>query len=79
MAVASDPTVHIFVHTPEDILLQKLRWYRLGGHVSDRQWRDVLGIVRVQGRRLDQSYLSKGAARLKVEDLLELALREGAE
>ena len=48
-------------------------------HVSDRQWRDVLGIVRVQGRRLDQSYLSKGAARLKVEDLLELALREGAE
>ncbi len=32
-------TLH--VHPPEDILLQKLRWYRTGGEVSDRQWRDV--------------------------------------
>lgn len=77
VAVASDPPVQIFVHTPEDILLQKLRWYRLGGHVSDRQWRDVLGIVRVQGRRLDQSYLTTGAARLHIEDLLTRALSEG--
>src|SRR5207244_970961 len=31
----------IYVHPPEDILLQKLRWYRQGGEVSDRQWRDI--------------------------------------
>jgi hypothetical protein len=42
----------LHVHPPEDILLQKLRWYRLGGEVSDRQWRDIAGIVRVQGAAL---------------------------
>jgi hypothetical protein len=67
------------VHPPEDILLQKLRWYRLGGEVSDRQWRDVLGIVRVQGARLDLDYLRTNAPILSVADLLERALREGTE
>jgi len=74
-----DPPARIYVHTPEDILLQKLRWYRMGGEVSDRQWRDVLGIVRVQERRLDRAYLSVGATRLAVEDLLARALREGGD
>jgi len=67
----------LWVHSPEDILLQKLRWFRRGGEVSDRQWRDVLGIVRVQGQRLDHEYLTAGALRLQVRDLLERALEEG--
>ena len=64
----------LHVHPPEDILLQKLRWFRLGGEVSDRQWRDVLAIVRVQGDRLDRVYLRQNAPALAVADLLELAL-----
>jgi hypothetical protein len=67
----------LYVHPPEDILLQKLRWYRRGGEQSDRQWRDVLGIVRVQGTRLDRDYLTENAPVLDVTDLLERALREG--
>lgn len=67
----------LHVHPPEDILLQKLRWYRLGGEVSDRQWRDVAAIVRVQGARLDREYLRDGAGILGVSDLLERALAEG--
>lgn len=70
-------TLH--VHPPEDILLQKLRWYRKGGEASDRQWRDVLGIVRVQGPMLDRSYLTTHAATLGVSDLLERALSSGAQ
>ena len=66
----------LYVHPPEDILLQKLRWYRRGGEVSDRQWRDIAAIVRVQGRRLDRAYLLDGAGILGVSDLLDRALGE---
>lgn len=74
--VAADPDRFLYVYTPEDILLQKLRWYRLGGEVSDRQWRDVLGIIAVQDRALDDAYLRSGADLLAVTDLLDRALRE---
>lgn len=76
-AVAIAPGRQLHVHPPEDILLQKLRWYRHGGEVSDRQWRDILAIVRVQGARLDRTYLDRQAAAIDVVDLLERALREG--
>jgi hypothetical protein len=64
----------LYIHPPEDILLQKLRWYAQAGQLSDRQWRDILGIVRVQGPRLDRRYLDEGARILGVSDLLERAL-----
>jgi hypothetical protein len=66
--------VQLPIHPPEDILLQKLHWFRLGGEVSDRQWRDVVGIVRVQGQRLDLAYLRRQAPVLGVSDLLERVL-----
>ena len=74
--VSADVEHPLYVHTPEDVLLQKLRWYRKGGEVSDRQWRDVIGIVRVQGARLDRSYLTYGAALLGVPDLLDRVLAQ---
>jgi hypothetical protein len=66
----------LYVHPPEDILLQKLHWYRRGGEVSDRQWRDTTSIVRVQARRLDREYLRDSGRVLGVSDLLERALAE---
>ena len=64
------------VHPPEDILLQKLRWYQKGGGTSDRQWRDIQGIIRVQGARLDRAYLREHAPALGIETLLAHALSE---
>ena len=66
----------LYVHPPEDILLQKLRWYRRGGEVSDRQWRDIVAIVRVQGGRLDLEYLRECAGLVGVSDLLDRALAD---
>jgi hypothetical protein len=74
--VSAAPDRFLYVHSPEDILLQKLHWYRLGGHISDRQWRDALSIVLVQGPRIDREYLSTMADRLDLTDLLGRALRE---
>ena len=66
----------IYVHSPEDILLQKLHWYRLGGERSERQWRDVLSILVVQGDRLDEAYVTTMASQVGVADLLDRARRE---
>lgn len=66
----------IYVATPEDTVLAKLVWYRLGDEVSDRQWRDVLGVLAVQGDRLDFNYMRQWASSLGVSDLLERAMRE---
>jgi hypothetical protein len=58
----------------EDVLLAKLEWYRRGGEVSERQWHDVVGIVRVGRGALDVDYLRLWAAPLGVKDLLERLL-----
>lgn len=60
----------------EDIVLSKLDWFRHGGETSERQWLDVLGVLRVQQEKLDRAYLHTWAAQLNVTDLLERALRE---
>lgn len=72
--LAEDSPRMVNVKSPEDTLLRKLAWYRLGGEASDRQWEDVLGIVRTQAERLDLLYLRRWAEALEVADLLDLAL-----
>lgn len=64
----------LFIATTEDNFLRKLRWFRMGGEASDRQWRDILGLLRVAGDSLDVTYLRVWAGQLGVADLLERAL-----
>jgi len=63
-----------YVASPEGTILNKLEWYKMGGEVSDRQWNDILGVLKVQGAHLDMAYLQHWAAVLNVTDLLERAL-----
>jgi hypothetical protein len=66
------------VASPEDIVLAKLEWYHAGGEVSDRQWTDIVGVLRARGGDIDGAYLERWAAALGVSDLLERARREAA-
>ncbi len=68
--VGGPPERPVSVVSAEDIVLHKLEWYRIGGGSSDRQWSDVLGVLRVQAGRLDEAYLDRWAAELGVADLL---------
>lgn len=62
--------------SPEDVLLHKLIWYKLGNQISDRQWSDVLGVLKIQGEHLDQLYLDRWAPLLDVFALLVRARKE---
>ena len=75
-SLASNPDRKAYVSSPEDNVLAKLDWYRKGGEVSDRQWGDVINVIKIQGNRLDHEYLHKWATQLGVEDLLAKALSE---
>jgi hypothetical protein len=76
--IASDPERTAYVASAEDTILAKLEWYRMGGEISERQWGDVLGVLKAQSDRLDHDYLRHWATELQVLDLFNRALREVA-
>jgi hypothetical protein len=63
----------IFVASPEDVVIAKLEWAKLGG--SQRQIEDVAAIVRIQGAGLNKSYIEKWISELEVGDQWTLAQR----
>ncbi len=75
-SIFGDDPIELSLCTPEDIILNKILWYNLGGRVSDRQWNDILGVVTIKRDVLDFGYLRKWAVDLAIEDLLESALAE---
>jgi hypothetical protein len=71
--VVGDAGEVLVIKAPEDSVLRKLLWYRQGGEVSEKQWRDVVSILRVSQAELDRAYLTEWARRLRCEDLLARA------
>lgn len=75
--VVVDSGERVWFASPEDTILQKLDWFKKGNEISDRQWQDVLGILKVRGDTLDLAYLRTWAPSLGVTELLERALSQG--
>ena len=71
--VVGDAAEVLVVKAPEDSVLRKLLWYRQGGEVSEKQWRDVVAILRVSREDLDRTYLADWGSRLRCDDLLARA------
>ena len=74
--VSVGPGTELWIGAADDQLLRKLRWYPSGGEVSERQWRDVVSILRVQGDRIDRDALHEVATELGLVDLLRTAIAE---
>jgi len=62
--------------SPEDIILLKLQWYMGGGATSQKQWNDILGVLKNRQDKLDMSYLLDWASKLSVLDLVNKATQE---
>lgn len=69
--IATEPERSAYIASAEDTILAKLDWYRLGGEVSERQWRDVVGVATMQRDTLDWRYMQEQAATLHITDLLQ--------
>jgi hypothetical protein len=67
---------HFYVSSAEDVLIQKILWFYRGNRQSEKQWLDILGILKVQGDNLDLGYCVRWAQQLHVDDLLSLARSE---
>jgi hypothetical protein len=63
----------LVMKSPEDTVLRKLLWYRQGGCVSDRQWRDIVEVLQISGPEMDRRYLATWAERLDLTDMLSRA------
>jgi hypothetical protein len=74
--IVANPPRSVYVKTAEDTVLRKLQWYVDGGGVSDRQWRDVLGVLLTGGDDLDRDYLQTWADRLGLSEVLNRASSE---
>jgi hypothetical protein len=64
--------------SPEDTILQKLLWYQMTQKQSAQQWRDILGIFKLQQSELDFAYLQQWANLLQLSEELEQALKESS-
>lgn len=71
-----DIKTEFYFSSPEDIIISKLQWYELGGKVSERQWLDVIGVIKVQGDSLDKNYLQVWAEKLGILKLLKNAFND---
>lgn len=67
------PDVGAWFASPEDLILKKLEYYKEGG--SEKHIRDILGVLRHRGEKLDRAYIAEWAGKLGVTNEWDLILR----
>ncbi|MCY7408172.1 MAG: hypothetical protein LH631_12580 [Alkalinema sp. CAN_BIN05] len=73
VSISLDENEMFWLISPEDLILAKLQWGQRSQ--SEKQWRDVLGVMKVQGENLDRSYLLQWATAIGLETRLNEALQ----
>ena len=75
----SDDSIKVFLCSPEDIIIFKLEWFKLSDESSERQWSDIIGVIKVQKNNLDKEYLKHWAIQLDLFNLLQKAFEQSEE
>jgi len=70
-----EPLLEAYFARSEDIILEKLLWFTLSNKTLETQWKDVLGIIKVQSGALDIDYLKHWSDVLGISNLLEMAIQ----
>jgi hypothetical protein len=66
----------LYFASPEDVILNKLSWWKMGGGTSTRQWNDLVEVIKHQAHMLDIKYLRQSAPLVGVTDSLEQAFAD---
>lgn len=66
----------LFIKSPEDSVIRKLLWFHEGGETSEKQWRDIVSILRIGGATLDHEYMDSWSRALRCDSLLARARAE---
>jgi hypothetical protein len=74
--IENENALEFYLASSEDIILNKLDWFRMGNYVSEQQWRDIQGILKVQQESLDREYLLRWAENLGLSELLKKAFQD---
>lgn len=74
--ISDEPAQAFYVCSPEDTILQKLIWLEMADFQSQKQWRDILGVLKLQREKLDWSYLSLWSQNLGIKESLLKAMSE---
>lgn len=66
--------VEVMFASAEDVIIRKMQYFQEGG--SDKHLRDIAGVLKIQGDRIDRQYIAEWADRLAVRDVWELILAQ---
>ncbi len=78
VTLGDEGTARVAICAPEEMVVTKLEWYESGNRISDRQYRDVLGMIMVQTRagQFDRAHAEQLARELGLMELLAQALED---
>ena len=66
------PDLEATFAAPEDVIVKKLEYYAAGG--SEKHLRDITGILKTSGERVDRDYVTRWAAQLGIAQVWEAVL-----
>ncbi|MSR56598.1 MAG: hypothetical protein EXS05_02860 [Planctomycetaceae bacterium] len=67
-------SVEAMFASAEDVIIRKMQYFQAGG--SDKHLRDIAGVLKIQGDRIDRRYIVEWSDRLAVRDVWELILKQ---